>query len=97
MEVRSIRIGGAQIPVRADIQKNIITIKTAIDWASENKVDYLVTPEGSLSGYVPYYNFEDVQAALTEIEKYSAEKKVGLCLGTMWQEDEYFGRANRLR
>ena len=41
MEVRSIRIGGAQIPVRADIQKNIITIKTAIDWASENKVGLL--------------------------------------------------------
>jgi len=95
MEVVRIRIGGAQIPVTENIQKNISTIKIAVDWASENKVDYLVTPEGSLSGYVTYYDFEEVQTALTEIEKYSAKKKIGLCLGTMWQEDEYFGRVKR--
>ena len=39
-----IRVGGAQIPVTMDIEKNVQTIKTAMDWAKENSVNYLVTP-----------------------------------------------------
>jgi len=86
----TIRFGGAQIPVTPDIQQNIKTIKTAIDWAAENKVDYLVTPEASLSGY---YTTDDasiksVATAMSTIEKYAASKKIGLCLGTIWDEAE---------
>ena len=47
------RIAGAQIPVTRDIVANTKTIKESIDWASENNCDFLVTPEGSLSGYYP--------------------------------------------
>jgi hypothetical protein len=46
-----VRVAGAQIPVTQDIQANVVTIKKAIDYAVENKCDYLVTPEGALSGY----------------------------------------------
>ena len=86
----TIRFGGAQIPVTPDIQKNIKTIKTAIDWAAKNKVDYLVTPEASLSGY---YTADDVSiksvaTAMSTVEKYAASKKIGLCLGTIWDETE---------
>ena len=86
----TVRFGGAQIPVTPDIQKNIETIKKAIDWAAENKVDYLVTPEASLSGY---YTADDasiksVATAMSTIEKYAANKKIGLCLGTIWDEIE---------
>ena len=51
-----IRIGGAQIPVTKNINLNVEQIKKAIDWASENKVDYLLTPEGALSGYMNSYD-----------------------------------------
>ena len=95
MEIEKLRIGGAQIPVTADVHKNTVTIKTAIDWAEENNVDYLVTPEGSLSGYTPRYNLKDTQSALTIIEEYAKEKNVGLCLGTLWQETGSRGELNR--
>ena len=48
--------GGAQIPVTDNINDNIINISKAIEWAADNQVDYLLTPEGSLSGYVPSFN-----------------------------------------
>ena len=47
----SIRLAGAQIPVTQDIQYNKKQIFKALDWAKDNQVDHLVTPEGSLSGY----------------------------------------------
>lgn len=83
------RLAGAQIPVRKTVTENLITLKAAIDWAAENKVDFLVTPEASLSGYVKDFDTsQDLVGALTEIEKYTAYKGVGLCLGTLWTEDE---------
>ena len=44
-----IRFGGAQIPVGINIQANKKEILKAIDWAKENKVDHLLTPEAALS------------------------------------------------
>ena len=84
----NIRFGGAQIPVTPFQQTNIKTIKKAIDWAAENNVDYLVTPEASLSGYsTSYYtDLALLEAGLKEIELYAASKHVGLCLGTLWVE-----------
>lgn len=84
-----IRIGGAQFPVTPFVNLNTRTIKAAIDWAAENKVDYLLTPEASLSGYSSF--FKQVPSVLieklSEVEKYAAEKRVGLCLGTLWLEN----------
>lgn len=101
-----IRIAGAQIPVTSNVSENIQTIKNSIDWAVENKCDYLVTPEGSLSGYVlpPEVVAEtnlltapvndEVVNALREIESY-AKDKIGLCLGTLWIENQYWGICKR--
>ncbi|SVA85795.1 uncharacterized protein METZ01_LOCUS138649 [marine metagenome] len=50
------RFAGAQIPVTRDLDRNVETIKTSIDWATKNKCDYLITPEGSLSGYMPDFD-----------------------------------------
>jgi predicted amidohydrolase len=79
------RIAGAQIPVTKDIYTNVKHIKTAIDWANKNKVDFLLTPEGSLSGYMnSYEELERMPLIEQEIEivKYAAQKGVGLVLGT---------------
>jgi len=98
-----LRIAGAQIPVTADMATNVQTIKDAIDWASENKVDYLVTPEASITGYVSPFTEERwpmLVDSLQTIEKYSEEKEVGLCLGTFWaeaREEGEFIRLNQLR
>ena len=84
----TIRFAGAQIPVTPYIRRNVSTIKAAIDWAADNNVDYLVTPEASLSGYNTQFDKEILVLAesLKEIETYAAEKQIGICLGTLWIE-----------
>jgi len=93
----TVRFAGAQLPVTTSIELNLISIKQAIDWASENKVDYLVTPEASLSGYAATFNIlpDILSNALKEIEIYAFDKQVGLCLGTLWPEKEQNGEINR--
>ena len=89
MKNKTVRFGGAQIPCTPNIAQNKIEIKKAIDWAADNKVDYLVTPEGSLSGYTVNFekNLPELVDALPKIEQYAHAKNVGLCLGTLWQEN----------
>lgn len=88
--MQCIRFAGAQIPCTTSIDTNIEHIKGAINWAAENLVDYLLTPEGSLSGYYPGFdhNIDALYAAEKEIVSYAAEHNVGLCLGTMWCETD---------
>lgn len=85
--MKNVRFAGAQIPCSKILKNNVQTIKTAIDWAVDNQVDYLITPEGSLSGYIKDFDVPELVDALTEIEQYAANK-VGLCLGTLWTENE---------
>lgn len=82
-----IRFAGAQIACTNNLDQNIKNIKGAIDWAENNQVDYLLTPEGSLSGYHKEWDTTDLVDALSEIEQY-AKNKIALCLGTMWVENE---------
>lgn len=84
----TVRFAGAQIPVTPFIKRNVETLKTAINWAANNNVDYLVTPEAALSGYSVDFDINDklLESALLEIEMYAASKNVGICLGTLWQE-----------
>jgi predicted amidohydrolase len=86
----TMRFGGAQMPVTPFQQTNITAIKTAIDWAADNNVDYLVTPEASLSGYAVNYceHPELLATGLKQIQLHAASKQVGLCLGTLWLEQQ---------
>ncbi len=94
-----VRFGGCQIAIAHDVSKNVETLKRAIDWAAENNVEYLITPEGALSGYfadaLSDENWPKVQKGEIEIVEYAASKGVGLGLGTFWREDEPQGTINR--
>ena len=93
---KKITLAGAQIPVGTDIQINKKEIFKAIDWAYENEVDHLLTPEGSLSGW--YHGWEskmdELKEALKEVEDH-AKDKVGLHLGTNFKETESAGEIYR--
>ena len=98
------RVAGAQIPVSGtDIQSNKREIFKAIDWAKENNVDQLLTPEGALSGYSSLnpevdgwpLRIEELQSALLEVEEHQKKSGVGLHLGTCNQEKERIGLINR--
>jgi predicted amidohydrolase len=89
-----IRFAGAQLPASEDLSKNVTDIKDAIDWAGKNAVDYLLTPEGSLSGYFPGFDTykgrtaQDLYDAAKEVVECAVENNVSLCLGTMWCETD---------
>jgi predicted amidohydrolase len=88
----SIRVAGAQIPVSTNIQKNKQEILKAIDWAKENEVQHLLTPEGSLSGWLGWETkIDEVKEALKEVESHQKDAKIWLHLGTMFQEEEVYG------
>jgi len=88
--MQKIRIAGCRIPVGLNIQNNLKEIKTAIDWAAENSVDIISTPECALSGYLWKPNhikdplIAEIENAYTEICEYSKEKNVDIVLGTGW-------------
>jgi hypothetical protein len=97
----TITFGGAQIPVTTEIDDNVIIIKQAIDWASENSVDFLATPEGSVSGYSPWFNqtitSEKIQSAIDSVVDYAVEKSVGLFLGTKYKISDGMRTFNQIR
>lgn len=92
-----VRIAGAQIPVGTDIDNNKQEIMKSLDWAKENDVKHLLTPEGALSGYFAGWetNYEKIEEALKEIEEHV--EKTGVCLhvGTNFKEKERFGEVFR--
>tara|TARA_B100000902_G_C27156088_1_gene836239 strand:- start:64 stop:1011 length:948 start_codon:yes stop_codon:yes gene_type:complete len=96
--MKKIRIAGAQIPVwDENIEYNKKEIFKALDWAKENEVDELLTPECALSGYGKYFleTPDKLQLALKEIEDYQKKLGIGLHLGTAIQNIEEIGTFNR--
>tara|TARA_B100001113_G_C21103770_1_gene619904 strand:- start:599 stop:1588 length:990 start_codon:yes stop_codon:yes gene_type:complete len=87
------KVAGAQIPCGINIDSNKKEIFKALDWAKENEVDHLLTPEASLSGYKAGWeeNLDHLKEALREVEEYQSKCGVALHLGTNFSENEYFG------
>ena len=80
-----IRFAGAQIPIHdEDIQYNKKEIFKALDWAKENNVDVIQTPEACLSGYGAVWQekIDELFEALKEVEDYQKKCGVALNLGT---------------
>jgi predicted amidohydrolase len=96
-EKTSIRVAGAQIPVGTNIQKNKQEILKALDWAKENEVDHLLTPEGSLSGWLNGWqeSIDEIKDSLKEIQNHQKTCNVHLHLGTNYEENEMFGTVRR--
>ena len=92
--MNTIRFAGAQIPVTRELEVNVSEIEKALDWASANSVDFLLTPEGSLSGYIPDFDthngrtIQDLYEAEKQVVEYAVQKGVNLCLGTMYAVED---------
>lgn len=85
---KSLRISGLQMVVTEDVGANERAIRGGIRRAALESADFLVTPEGSLSGY--YSGFDRVEVA-SAVERLAAEARslrVGLALGTCYKEIE---------
>jgi predicted amidohydrolase len=72
--------------VTNNIKTNREQIIDGISKASLEGADFLVTPEGSLSGYTSNFNQSDLNPALEEVRSAAKKMKVGLMLGTCFKE-----------
>lgn len=82
----SIILSGLQMDVTNNIKDNKEQILAAIGKAFHEGANFLVTPEGSLSGYTSNFNQAEVASALEEIKSAAVKMKVGLMLGTCYKE-----------
>lgn len=88
MKMSKLKIAIAQLPVTGCINDNFKAISEALAYASAEKADILLTPEGSLSGYNHTFDRTENAEALIEIENLARSLKVGMALGTCNEEED---------
>lgn len=84
--MKTLTISGLQMVVSSDVSANEKRILDGIKKAAEAGADFLVTPEGSLSGYTPDFDRLQVAGAVERVAAAAKEHKVGLLLGTCYKE-----------
>jgi len=79
-------LAGLQMSVKDDIKANQERILEAITKAAKDSADFLITPEGSLSGYTSNFKQEELAPALEKVTAYARKMQVGLILGTCYKQ-----------
>ena len=87
----ALRISGIQMLVGRDVAENERRITAGVERAAADGSHFLLTPEGSLSGYYPDFDREEVAAAVARIAAAAKDAGVGLALGTCYKELENGG------
>jgi predicted amidohydrolase len=83
-----LRVAGVKMVVTKNVETNRLAIQEAIDFASSENADILLTPEGSLSGYTADFDLDAVEDALARVVEYARAAELGLALGTCFQEKD---------
>jgi predicted amidohydrolase len=81
-----IKLSGLQMNVTSNVAENKEQILAGMKKASIEGSGFLVTPEGSLSGYMNSFDQNEVAMALKEIESTARQLNIGLMLGTCFKE-----------
>jgi predicted amidohydrolase len=82
------RVAGFQMCVNDEnVQENYRKIHDTIEYASSEKADILLTPEGSLSGYHNRFDSIEVKDALQQLCSTAKDRHIGLALGTCYFEN----------
>jgi len=82
----SVVLTGLQMTVTNDIITNQEQITKGLRKAALEGANFLVTPEGSLSGYTSNFNQGELTVAIEEIKTLAIKMNVGLMLGTCYKE-----------
>lgn len=86
--MRTLRISGLQMLTDKNVSENEKRIIDGIRKASEDRADFLLTPEGSLSGYWSGFDTQELNEALMRVTFEAKRLSVGLALGTCIREPE---------
>jgi predicted amidohydrolase len=74
--------------VTNDIGQNKARILAGMKKAAAGNAVFLVTPEGSLSGYQSKFDQQELLKALAQVVSYAKGLRLGLLLGTCFQNDQ---------
>ena len=85
---RRVKIAGLQMLVTEDVSDNEGRIAEGLERAAADEADFLLTPEGLLSGYYAGFDREEVAAGTARLAERARELGVGLALGTCYKEVE---------
>jgi predicted amidohydrolase len=85
-DAATLTISGLQMDVTNDIKANRDLILDGIRKAAANGSTFLVTPEGSLSGYTSNFDQKELDEALKIVTAEASRQKVGLMLGTCFKK-----------
>lgn len=81
------RITIAQLKVTRDIDANLTAMKKAFAQAGREKAQWIVFPEGMLSGYHGNFEQNDIAAAFAECQQLCRKHKLIGLIGTCWKEN----------
>lgn len=82
----SLRIAGLQMNVSNNIKENESNIVKYLNNLKDQNIDFLITPEGSLSGYTSQFDGDELIKSLNRVEEVAKELNIGLVLGTCYKE-----------
>jgi predicted amidohydrolase len=85
---RRVKIAGLQMLVTGNVSDNEGRIAEGLQRAAADEADFLLTPEGSLSGYYAGFDGEEVAAGTARLAERARELGVGLALGTCYKEED---------
>jgi predicted amidohydrolase len=88
MVSKTIRVSGLQMLVSRDVAQNEKRILRAVELAADQESDFLLTPEGALSGYHADFDGQEVASAVARVADQARKAGVGLALGTCYKELE---------
>lgn len=86
MAQKDLVIAGLQMNVSRSIRENEYTIIQHLNSLNDKDVDFLITPEGSLSGYNSEFDGEELKEALARVVAAARNAGVGLILGTCFKD-----------
>jgi predicted amidohydrolase len=86
--MRKLAIYGLQMPTTINVSQNVKLIKKHIPQAKEAGADFLQTPEGSVSGYYPDFDLNEVADAVLSLADIARQNELGLFLGTCYKKKE---------
>ena len=84
--MRKLAIYGLQMPTTINVSQNVKLIKKHIPLAKETGADFLQTPEGSVSGYYPDFDMNEVADAVLGLADMAKHNELGLFLGTCFKK-----------
>jgi len=82
----TLRLSALQMLVTSDVAENERNLLAGLARAAGDEADFLLTPEGSLSGYHSDFDGEVVAAAVERVAAAAKAAGVGLALGTCYKE-----------